>query len=94
MVRDALAPDLTLYPGHGPSGPLGDLLDEQTAYLGTLRALISVRIADGALDEAERDAVVAEMDRRFPYPDVVAPLPDLRRRNVEAIGAELIPAGD
>lgn len=92
VVRDALAAGLILHPGHGPSGPLGELLDEQTVYLGALRALVSVRVADGALDEAERDQVVAEMDRRFPYPDVVAPLPELKRRNVEAIGAELIAA--
>lgn len=92
VVRGALPAELTLHPGHGPSGPLGELLDEQTAYLGALRALVSVRVADGALEADERDQVVAEMDRRFPYPDVVAPLPELRQRNVEAIGAELIAA--
>jgi glyoxylase-like metal-dependent hydrolase (beta-lactamase superfamily II) len=94
VVREALAPDLTLHPGHGPSGPLGELLDEQTAYLGALRALVSVRVADGRLDDADRDQIVAEIDRRFPYPDVVAPLPDLRRRNVEAVAAELMAAGE
>lgn len=93
-VRAALPPTLVLHPGHGPSAPLGDLLDEEMAYLETLRALLTARIADGALDDTDRDQVVAEMDRRFPYPDVVAPLPELRRRNVEAVAAELMAAGD
>lgn len=81
-----------VHPGHGPSAPARELIAEQRRYLTDLRALVGERIGDGRLDERERDAVVAEMDRRFPYPDVVAPMTRLKRRNVEAVAKEMIAA--
>jgi glyoxylase-like metal-dependent hydrolase (beta-lactamase superfamily II) len=79
----------TFYPGHGPVGAPAALIDEQRRYLTAMRDLVSERVADGRLDSGERDQVVAEMDRRFPYPDVVAPMPRLREANVEAVGEEI-----
>lgn len=77
-------------PGHGPAGVGRALIDEQRRYLTDMRRLVASRIAGGTLTEGSRDAVVAEMDRLYPYSDVVAPLPELRAKNVEAVARELI----
>lgn len=77
-------------PGHGPAGAARALIDEQRRYLSDLRRLIASRLAGGALSESARDEVVAELDRLYPYPDVVAPLPGLKEKNVEAVAQELI----
>jgi glyoxylase-like metal-dependent hydrolase (beta-lactamase superfamily II) len=82
----------TFRTGHGPTDRGSALIREQRRYLTDLRRLITTYVADGALSDAEREAVIAQMDRRYPYPDVVAPLPQLKARNVEAVARELIAA--
>jgi glyoxylase-like metal-dependent hydrolase (beta-lactamase superfamily II) len=80
------------HPGHGSRGEPSSLIGEQRRYLADLRRLVAQRIDDAQLDPRERDDIVAAMDRQYPYPDVVAPLPELKQRNVEAIAKEMIAA--
>jgi glyoxylase-like metal-dependent hydrolase (beta-lactamase superfamily II) len=83
-----------IYPGHGAPGEPAALIDAQRDYLRTFRALVRPAIAasspaGGEVDPAERQSIVADLDRRYPDHPRVASLPDLQDRNISAVAAEL-----
>lgn len=81
-----------LLPGHGAPGPAGKILEEQASYLDAFRSLVGERIEDGALSRKDRREIAAELARRFPASDQVAPMSNLMDANIKAIAAELQPA--
>lgn len=92
-VLEALLPGNTVaYPGHGAPGPIGPMIAEQRAWLTLLRELVAAAQADGVVTEAEAADILAQMDERFPHRPPSAPYPELMKRNVMAVAAEL--AGD
>jgi len=65
-VRDALAPDMAVYPGHGdPGGP--DMLAWESTYLTTYRSAVAM-LARGsaALDSTGKAQLVTRMKQFLP----------------------------
>jgi glyoxylase-like metal-dependent hydrolase (beta-lactamase superfamily II) len=84
----------TAYPGHGAPGPVRQLLDAQRAYLQLFRSLVRPTIAAGSpggatVTPAERDGVLARLDRTYPKYPPVAALPTLAEVNVASVAKEL-----
>ena len=79
--------DPAVYPGHGDAGTMA-LFDEQEKWLETLRAAVAAR-RDGGVEEAEIDAVVVEMEARYPDHPPASLVPDLMRENVRAVVKEM-----
>lgn len=87
-----LPPETTAYPGHGEAGPLGTLVDAQKAYLTAFRDRVAAALEDGVISGEDVDTIIAETEADFPDYLPVSRLPDLMKRNIVAVAAEL--AGD
>ncbi|MEM7626139.1 MAG: MBL fold metallo-hydrolase [Planctomycetota bacterium] len=57
----------TIYPGHGPPGPAEQLLASQRAYLVQIRDLVSAALADGVVNEAEKQHIVFTLETDHPH---------------------------
>lgn len=95
MLRRRYADVRTLYPGHGPSGPPGPILDEAEAVLRAYRQEVQRAIArgevqDGRLTADGVKAAAFAIESRFGTRPPVAPIPALVEENVKAVGAELL----
>jgi glyoxylase-like metal-dependent hydrolase (beta-lactamase superfamily II) len=82
------------YPGHGNVSATRALVEAQRRYNQRFRRLVRRRIvaaSDGGreVSPAERRAIVAAMERRYPGYLPVASLPDLLGENVEPVAREL-----
>jgi glyoxylase-like metal-dependent hydrolase (beta-lactamase superfamily II) len=84
------------YPGHGASGPPRELLAAQKKYIVTFRGLIGKRVKNGMLSPGSKQAIVSEMERRYPNSMPVAFVPQavetsrqLLGLNVDAVAKEL-----
>lgn len=82
-------PNTRVYPGHGPTGELRDMVARQVAYLQRFRSLVRSAIEDGRLSNAEKEQIAVIMRSDFPGHDPVAAIPDLLERNMDAVAAEL-----
>lgn len=89
QIQDRFSDMPLLLPGHGTPGPAGSILEEQASYLVTFRGLVGERTQDGALSSKDRREIAAELTRRFPASDQVAPMSNLMDANIKAIAAEL-----
>ena len=78
------------HPGHGGSGPFGELVDRQEDYTITARRLSALALAEGldteAADRSVRDALVGA------YPDYGIPggQPDMIELSVKGLRTEMI----
>lgn len=79
----------TVYPGHGEPGPLIDRLRWQLGYLLIHRYLVAQHLDQGALSEADENAIAAEVRRFFPDHPPVAQIPNLLKLNLQALAQEL-----
>jgi glyoxylase-like metal-dependent hydrolase (beta-lactamase superfamily II) len=91
-LEERLPPETMAYPGHGEPGPLGEMIAAQRAYLENFRGRVEAALADGTVSAAETDEIIAATEAAHPGYEPVAMLPELMRRNVVAVAAEL--AGD
>ncbi len=62
---------------------------EQRAYLEGFRERVQAALADGQVSAAEMDGIIAATEAAHPGYLPVAELPELMRRNVIAVAAEL-----
>lgn len=88
-LAERFPPETIAYPGHGAPGPLGELVAEQRAYLEGFRERVQAALADGQVSAAEMDGIIAATEAAHPGYLPVAELPELMRRNVIAVAAEL-----
>ncbi|MBC7796005.1 MAG: MBL fold metallo-hydrolase [Pyrinomonadaceae bacterium] len=80
----------TLYPGHGKHGDLKELIDAQREYLTTFRQLVSEELkGKNSISDEAKQAIVGEMQKRYPNYDTAAAIPDLLEQNVDALVKEL-----
>jgi glyoxylase-like metal-dependent hydrolase (beta-lactamase superfamily II) len=82
------------YPGHGNVSETRTLVEAQRRYIERFRRLVRRRIAPASdagrqVSPAERRAIVASMERRYPGYLPVAGIPDLLGENVEPVAREL-----
>jgi glyoxylase-like metal-dependent hydrolase (beta-lactamase superfamily II) len=83
------------YPGHGNVDTVAALIRYQQRYLERFRRLVSRRVAAASdqgrkITGAERRAVVAATERRYPgFLPVAATIPDLLAENVDFVADEL-----
>lgn len=91
-LEQRFPPETTAYPGHGEPGPLGEMVAAQRAYLEGFRGRVQSALADGTVSAAETDEIIAGTEAAHPGYQPVATIPELMRRNVVAVAAEL--AGD
>ncbi|PJE01099.1 MAG: hypothetical protein CK429_35055 [Mycobacterium sp.] len=78
------------YPGHGLGGDAQDITDTTLAYLTEFRDLVRDAVdGSGGLADDKRDAVAAEMQRRYPTWQPVADIPDMLAVSAAAIADEL-----
>lgn len=93
LVR--LLPDARVaFPGHGDPDDPGELVDQQRTYLQELRDLVFAAVAAGSpgggdVEDIERQAIVDELDHRYPDHPPVASLPTLVEENIRAVASEL-----
>jgi glyoxylase-like metal-dependent hydrolase (beta-lactamase superfamily II) len=97
---EAISPEClkmkTVYPGHGAAGPPRELIAAQKKYIVTLRGLIRKQLRSGMLSPENKQAIVSEMERRYPNSTPVAFVPQtietsrqLLGLNVDAMAKEL-----
>jgi glyoxylase-like metal-dependent hydrolase (beta-lactamase superfamily II) len=91
VVVTRFGPDVTVYPAHGEPGPLGELASAQKDYLETFVTLVREARRDGVVDYRESEAIVEEMEVRYPGYTSVAPMhaSELLHLNIEAVAREL-----
>lgn len=85
-----------VYPGHGASGPPRELISAQKRYIATFRGLIDKQLTNGIISPESKQAIVNEMERRYPNSMPVAFVPQtietsrqLLGLNVDAVAKEL-----
>lgn len=76
-----------IYQGHGPAPITSAAAGEQGRFLSSLRDLVGKRVADGALSAKERDEIVFELERGWPFYTGVA---GNTRREMLAFDAGLV----
>ncbi len=91
-LAEELPADMMAYPGHGEPGPLGPMIEAQRAYLVAFRDRVAAALSDGQVSADEAASIVAETEADYPGAAPAALLPELLKRNVIAVAAEL--AGD
>lgn len=55
------------HPGHGASGPIQPMYDDERVYLRTCRAIAAEEIARGGFTDAAKAATVRRINARFRY---------------------------
>jgi glyoxylase-like metal-dependent hydrolase (beta-lactamase superfamily II) len=85
-----------VYPGHGASGPPRELIAAQKRYIVTFRGLISKQLKNGVISPESKQAIVSEMERRYPnsmpvafVPQIIETSRQLLGLNVDAVAKEL-----
>lgn len=85
-----LYPDArTLHPGHGESGPAGDLIAWQRGYLTQFRELVYAEMQGGTVDAEGERRVLAEIRGSYPALEPVAMIPDLLEQDIKAVAGAL-----
>lgn len=82
-----------LYPGHGLPEALDVLMPAQIGYLTTIRHFVSQSVEDGTFDDAERAAIIADMELLYPGYLPVANIPNLLELNLDALAEDIIAEG-
>lgn len=60
-------PTATIYQGHGPAPVSKGAVDKQRLFLQELQIAVQVRTTDEALDSAEIEEVVLELESKYPF---------------------------
>lgn len=83
-----------LYPGHGPAGSPGILLNQQLEYLKTFRSLVQQQMQpSGNVSDQGRTIIKNELERIYPGYLPVATVPNMLDLNINAVAKELIEEG-
>lgn len=84
----------TLYPGHGGSGEVGELIEAQREYLTRFRRLVGGELrANGSITDEGKRSIVRAMEEHYPGYDTAAAIPDLLEQNVDAVAEEMRSGG-
>ena len=85
-----------VYPGHGASGSPQELISAQKEYIVRFRSLIGKQLKNGMISPESKQAIVSEMERRYPnylpvafVPQIIETNRQLLGLNVDAVAKEL-----
>jgi glyoxylase-like metal-dependent hydrolase (beta-lactamase superfamily II) len=83
-------PDQMVYHGHGEPGRARPLIKAQIEYIETLRNLVAKALSTGiSITSEEKEAIVAQMEKRYPDYRSSLVLPGLLENGINGIAKEL-----
>jgi glyoxylase-like metal-dependent hydrolase (beta-lactamase superfamily II) len=83
-------PFQTVYHGHGKPGSAEELIPAQIEYIETLRDRVANALtSSGKVTSEEKEAILAEMEERYPDYQTSLLLPGLLERGIDGIAEEL-----
>ncbi|WP_010164845.1 MBL fold metallo-hydrolase [Sphingomonas sp. PAMC 26617] len=77
-----------VHPGHGASGPMQPMYDDERQYLRTSRAIAAEEIVRGGFTDAAKTATVSRINARFRYTNPTGQK-DIVTNNVDGLFKEL-----